>query len=136
MTAKKFLSQARFYRAMIARLEAKIAEIRIDLESVRGISYDKMRVPGGTSDSVVHYLAKMMKLEEQLRNARARYYASYNAILDAIDSLESPLQRAIVAGRYLEGYSLKDIAEKLDYSFAYVQNQHGIALKNLVRNVE
>lgn len=136
MTAKKFLSQARFYRAMIARLEAKIAEIRIDMESVRGISYDKIRVQGGTSDSVVHYLDQMMKLEEQLRNARARYYAAYNAILDAIDSLDSPLQRAIVAGRYLEGYSLKDIAEKLDYSFAYVQNQHGIALKNLVRNVE
>lgn len=131
MTAKKYLSQANFYKAMCRRLEDKIKEIREDMESVRGISYDKIRVQGGTSDSLVNYIQQLHNYEIMLQNAHLMYYKCYNQVLDVIDSLESPLHRAIVAGRYLEGFTLKVIAEKLDLSLGYIQNEHAAALKKI-----
>ena len=131
MTAKKFLSQARFYKAMCRRLEDKIREIHEDMEQVRGVSYDKIRVQAPAGDSLTHYVEQLTNYETMLRNARENYYESYNEIVNTIDALESPLHRQILAGRYLEGLSFLDIAEQLDRSLAYIQNQHGIALKKI-----
>ncbi|MBQ6035760.1 MAG: hypothetical protein IJL43_00475 [Lachnospiraceae bacterium] len=128
MTAKEYLSRALYLRMNINRLDERIKEMEIYIQSVRAIRYDKPNVQSSREDPMAKNVAKLLDAEDEAIRLRAEYEAEYNEIENQIKMLESEKHKAILAKRYLEGKGMWQIADELGYSVDWVKHLHTRAL--------
>ena len=136
MNAKQYLMRARWLRDQIERIGDKIFRLREEMTSTGAIRYDKISVqstPEG--DPLLKYITRLTDAEEKLVRLQAEYYEAYTTIAKQIDSIEPELFRQILSLRYLEDMTLHQIADRLRYSYEYIRNRHGAALKKFAEVV-
>lgn len=136
MNAKQYLMRARWLRDQIDRIGDKIFRLREEMTSTGAIRYDKISVqstPEG--DPLLKYITRLTDAEEKLVRLQAEYYEAYTTIAKQIDSIEPELFRQILSLRYLEDMTLHQIADRLRYSYEYIRNRHGAALKKFAEVV-
>ena len=128
--------RARWLRDQIERIGDKIFRLREEMTSTGAIRYDKISVqstPEG--DPLLKYITRLTDAEEKLVRLQAEYYEAYTTIAKQIDSIEPELFRQILSLRYLEDMTLHQIADRLRYSYEYIRNRHGAALKKFAEVV-
>ena len=134
MTAKQYLSQALFLRSAIKRTELQIEEIRTRASSAGGIRYDKLNVQTSpANDTMVNFVIQLERAEKTSLQLMGEYYSTYATIQTQINSVQPDIYRQILSMRYLDGYKLERIADRLNYSDVYVRKLHGRALQTFSR---
>ena len=134
LTAKQYLSQALFLRSAIRRTELQIEEIRSRMQSAGAIRYDKLNVQTSPqNDTMVNFMIQMEKAEKKSLDLMGDYYSTYASIQTQINAVQPDIYRQILSMRYLDGYKLERIADRLSYSDVYVRKLHGRALQAFSR---
>lgn len=133
MNAKRYRSRAKFLKGQIKRTEERIETLRVQMQSVRAIRYDKDRVQASASDPMIEYIEKLEDLQIREAELRIEYNYAYNQIRDRINALEDPLHASVLSCRYLDEMQFCQIADKLGYSIRYMENVHGRALQAFAR---
>lgn len=134
MTAKQYLNQALFLRSMIRRTELQIEEIRARAASAGGIRYDKLNVQTSPrNDAMANFVAQLERAERTSLKLMSDYYSTYATIQAQINAVAPEVYSQILALRYLDGMKLERIADRLNYSDAYVRKLHGRALQTFDR---
>ena len=113
MTAKEYLSQA---RQAELRIEALLERRRRCLELTRRRGRGQ---------------AALDRLESELDRQIGEYAALALEIEGRIDGLDSELQRDVLRYRYLNGWSWREISNRMRYSPSWVLKNHEDGLKAL-----
>lgn len=106
------------------------------MTSTGAMRYDKISVQSSPdNDPLLKYIERLADAERKMVQLQAEYYEAYTTIQKQIGELEPELYRQILTLRYLDGMSFPKIADRLGYSFEYVRNTHGHALKKFEKVV-
>lgn len=131
MSAKSYLNRARALKLTIRALERK----RQEFEALKTAISSPMRDsdPVQTSKSgeapYARTVEKLIDIDESLA-LRVGEYADTLAEMEAeIGRLENPVYVEVLTRRYLDFQRYERIAVDMHYSFDYVKNLHGKALR-------
>ena len=128
MTAKEYLRSIRYLDNAINAKQAELDRLKRDMCSIRGISYDKDKVQGGITDSM-KIVDKIIDLNNVI-----------NAEIDRLVDLKAEAHRKIenvcngkfislLTDIYINGYTLEQVAERMDKSYETIRGWHGEALQ-------
>ena len=129
MTAKEYLSQ-------IQQIELRIQQQKETLEMLRYAAtsttarIDTIKVQSSSNhDRIGEAVVKMADLENKIQEEIADAFYRKHEILNQIQGLNKSLYISILFKRYLQFIRFEDIAEELSYSYQYIVEMHGKALK-------
>jgi len=131
MTSKKYLEE-------IQDLEARIKEKEEDIQDLWEAA-TFITTPSGTepvqtsniSDKVGTNAVKIAAMVQELEQMKAIFISERAKRIKAIDAIEKTLHRTILRQKYVKYKELTDIAEEIGYSYQYIVEQHGEALKKV-----
>lgn len=126
MTAKEWLSRARFVDVRLAEKVERLDRLREKLESGRHPQLSGM--PRGGQSDWVDALAAYLELEKRINAEKSALMREYIQIKDAIDQVDDARYRAILEHRYIDGWTWEQIAEQMHYDVRHVHRLHGLAL--------
>jgi len=129
VTPKQYLMQATVLKQMIDRTELKITEIRSKMQGLGAIRYDKLNVQSSPEDRMATYIDQIIDVERRELVLLNAYYTTYAQIRSQIDGMDNLLYQQVLGYRYLDGLSLVETANKMNYSYDYVRELHGRALQ-------
>lgn len=129
MTVKEYLGEIRRLTGVIEDLEKSIEILRDDIESIKGIQYDKDKVMTTASgDAMVN---KVIRLEQMMGNIgdimieRAKKRAQ---ITTQITLMANRTYMQLLFKRYVEFKKFEQIAIEMNYTYEYVRQLHAQAL--------
>lgn len=132
MTAKEYLSQ---YRTLNARINAKLAQaerLRHLAQSAGGQNYSGDAHSTQPRDKVGELTAKIVDLEIETNDEIGKLVDLEREIRDCISTLASANQRAVLEMKYINGLTMKQIADKMNYSVINIRKIHYLALEHVV----
>lgn len=130
MRPKEYLSQLRRLKSMAHRIDEEIKALDATMTSVKAINYDKVNVQATPENRLEADIIRKDELKRKLKDLRDEYYDRYIIICHQIQEMRSMgLYKDILTLRYMEGKPFRKIADELNYSFEYIVNCHGKALK-------
>ena len=115
----------------VDKITAHIERLKSTLTST-GINYEKERVQTSADpDKLSTVYAEVdeqerLKVEIQNKCIEAKLKA-----VKMINTLEHELYKSVLHLKYIESYPFKDIADELEYSYEYIVEVHGKALKTV-----
>lgn len=128
---KEYLRQIQRIESMI---EAKTAEIT-HLKSVAvniTPNYDGERVQAsGKHDKIADSVVKYVDLEREIDSLIDSLVDKRREIISVIEELTNPLQYAVLSKHYIQYKSFAQIAEEEHYSYWYILEVHGAAVKRV-----
>lgn len=132
MTAKEYLSQIGCLRRKIKHKQAELEEAKQSI-GIAG-AHDGKRVQtslcGSSGDQAGNQAIRIVSLEEKLERQIAEYTELKDRIVDQIHSLDDSIDIDILYLRYVqEERHFEKISCDLGYSYQYIVNRHGEALK-------
>ncbi len=131
MTAKQYLSQ---YRALDARINAKLAQAeRIrQLARAAGSNGNSSGVHSSQPyDKVGELTAKIVDLENEINGDINALVDLEREIRECISKIPNANHRAVLELKYINGFTLKQIADKLNYSLVNIKKIHKCALESV-----
>ena len=134
MRAKKYLGEIYYLRRRCEILGEQVAQLRTQVEGVKGIVYDKDKVQTSTVNAVEDQLARLADLERRYEKSIERYHKAILHREDQIAHMPRPEHAELLRMRYLEvdskgrRYTLEEIAVKTHWSYDRVRHMHGEAL--------
>lgn len=131
MTPKEYLSQ---YRTLNARIDAKIAQVqrlRHLAQSAGGQNYSGTAHSTQPRDKVGELTAKIVDLEAEINAEIDTLVYLEREIKGYISTLASANQRIVLEMKYINGKTLKEIAENLNYSLVHIKRIHHQALEKV-----
>lgn len=129
MNGKELLLHVVYLQKEVDKITAHIERLKSTLTST-GISYDKERIQ--TSADPDKLSTVYAEIDEQEREKEALQKECVEEKLKAvkmINTLEQELHKSVLHLKYIERQSFKGIAKKLEYSYEYIVEVHGHALK-------
>ena len=134
--------KASIYLNQIIRLEQKIRHAKEEIARRRDL-VSSPTIAGEMKKDKIQTTLNLHRWEdsvvdiELLNNKLAiminSYIAKREQIIRQIDDMDLPLHVEILRGYYLQGKSLKQIAEENGYSHDHIRRVHGIALREFER---
>ena len=134
--------KASIYLNQIIRLEQKIRHAKEEIARRRDL-VSSPTIAGEMKKDKIQTTLNLHRWEdsvvdiELLNNELAiminSYIAKREQIIRQIDDMDLPLHVEILRGYYLQGKSLKQIAEENGYSHDHIRRVHGIALREFER---
>lgn len=132
--AQLFLGRVEMLDSII---ENKLAEQRQWKELALSISMnmdgEKVKSSGSKS-RMADAIVKCIDMEAEIDAAIDNLIDEKRKVIQTIEKLYSPMEYKILHLRYIQGFSLSLIAEKLNREYSWVTTTHGRALKN-VQNI-
>lgn len=135
MTAKEYLNQISVLRCRCEILERKCAELRTEAEGVKAITYDRDKVQTTADNRLERTMLRLVDLESKYVRAIAEYHAAIHTREKQIAALDKPMYAELLSLRYINGYSLQQVADELherhpdrEYNEGYIRKAHGWAL--------
>lgn len=130
MRAKEYLKQLGKLDHAIHNRMKLLADMKADVEYIKGMSYDSVRVQTSTSkeSQALKQIARIADLEAEIESELAAYHELRHKITTQIEQLPDLRYQQILTMRYVDGDSLQDIADKLGYTHDWVRHLHGWAL--------
>ena len=129
MNGKELLLHVVDLQKEVDKIIAHIERLKSTLTST-GISYDKERIQTSTDPDKLSTV--YAEIDEQEREKEALQKECVEAKLKAvkmINTLEQELHKSVLHLKYIEGCSFRRIAKELEYSYEYIVEVHGRALK-------
>ena len=129
MTTKVYLGQIRKLDILIGQKIKELNRMRERLSILTGIDYTKDRIQSTPSSGNIE-VEEMVDFENEILKLIEDETRLKNRIIAEIQILDNALYVDILFRRYVECLSFEKIACDMNYSYNYVLNIHGRALKD------
>lgn len=128
LNAKEYLSQVQEKERQVKKQEDYIARLKETLD-VAGVRYDKEVVQSSPEhDPMAKVFSKICEEEKKLEELRKDYVDYKISVVDKIFQIENELYRDVLDIVYINGASLRNCAEMIEYSYEYIRKIHSQAL--------
>ena len=135
MTTKEYLSRYRWQNDSInAKLE-QVAELRRKAQTVSGGSSDGSH-SSTPYDRVGELTLKIVALENKINEEIDKSVDLQNEIRVTIARVTDERLQSLLEYKYINGYTLEEIAVRMDYSYPQICRLHGRALQSLKDDME
>lgn len=133
--------EAKSYLLQVERLDARIANKRIERQQLRDIALGITANIGGervqssgSQQKMSEAIEKCLDMEKEINSVIVELIETKKKVIDTIEKIYSPTEYKILHMRYIQHISLKEIAIKLNREYSWVTTTHGRALKS-VQNI-
>lgn len=132
MTAKEYLRQLKVLDVKINQKLVEILALRASLTSISAVKTTEEMVQGGSASNdagFVRTLAKIDEMEREVDSEIDRFVDAKHKIINQIHELTNPLHIEILYKKYVEFKSLELVSVEMNYTYQYIVEVHGYALK-------
>lgn len=130
---KRSLKRYKKNKALIGRLEEKLALLEDRLTSVRSPRFSDMP-RGGKPVTVEDLILDKTELEERIERLRTKGKGLRSEILAEIDTLEDTRYAEVLESFFIDGYTLEEIADNEGYTVRHVYRLYSEAITFLALN--
>lgn len=128
MTAKEYLQQARTLDLLINAKQDELYALRLTATSVSSpVLGDKVK-SGGTNNAM-QIVDKIIALQELINSEVDRLVDLKAEIHEKIEKVYNPQFIALLTDKYINGFTLEQIAERMGVAHKTVYRLHGQALQ-------
>ena len=128
---KKFMKRYKKNKALIERLENKLALLEDRITSAKSPNYSGMP-RGGTPVTTAELISDKIELEERIRRLKAKGKNLKTEVLDEIDRLDDVRYATVLEGFFIDCKSLEEIADNEGYTVRHVFRLYSEAIKFLI----
>lgn len=128
MTAKEYLRSIKYLDNAINAKQAELDRLKRDMCSIRGVTYDGDKVQGGITDS--------MKIVDKIIGLNNVINAEIDRLVDLKAEAHAKIEKvcnekfiSLLTDIYINGYTLEQVAERMDKSYETIRGWHGEALQ-------
>lgn len=130
MKAKEYLQQLRLFDEKLKQNKKDAEELKLRATTIKGIDYSSNKVQmseshTSLSDNIVRY----MNLEEQIESQTWEFLQFKHQIINQIQELDDAKYLKVLFKHYVEYKKLDIIAKEMKYTYVYIRELHGKALK-------
>lgn len=131
MKAKEYLQQLQRLDTMINQKIKELGDLRLMPQSVGGIDYSKERVQSSPSGDApfVKPVLRMIELEQEINAEIDRFVDEKHEIINQIQALQNQKHIDILYKHYVEFKRLEIVAVEMNFTYQYIVELHGTALK-------
>ena len=128
MTAKEYLRSIKYLDSAINAKQAELDRLKRDMCSIKGVTYDGDKVQGGITDS--------MKIVDKIIELNNLINAEIDKLVDLQAEAHQKIEKvcnekfiSLLTDIYINGYTLEQVAERMDKSYETIRGWHGEALQ-------
>lgn len=138
MTAKEYLSQLQRLNTVIDQKIKELGDLRIMSTSVGSVDYSKERVQTSPSQDApfVRTINRMIDLEEEINREIDAFVDEKHLIINQIQGLQNSKYIEILYKHYVEFKRLEIVAVEMNFTYQYIVELHGYALKEFQKTYE
>ena len=128
MTAKEYLRSIKYLDNAINAKQAELDRLRHDAENIRGISYDGDKILCSPVDSM-KIVDKIIEFSNEINREIDRLV---DLKAEAHTKIEKVCNRkfiSLLTDIYISGYTLEQVAERMNKSYETIRGWHGEALQ-------
>ncbi len=130
MKAKEYLQQLRLFDEKLKQDKKDAEELKLRATTIKGVDYSSNKVQMSAShtslsDNIVRY----MNLEEQIESQTWEFLQFKHQIINQIQELDDANYLNVLFKHYVEYKKLDIIAKEMKYTYVYIRELHGKALK-------
>ena len=131
MKAKEYLQQLQRLDTVINQKIKEVHDLRLQAQSGGGIDYSKERVQASPSGDApfVKPICRIIDLEAEINAEIDKFVDEKHKIINQIQGLKNSDYISLLFKRYVEFKKFETIAVEMNYTYQYVLNMHGYALK-------
>lgn len=138
MKAKEYLQRLKRLDTVINQKIKELEELRTMSTSVGGVDYSKERVQTSPSGDApfTKIIYRMIDLDEEINREIDNYVDEKHRIINQIQGLKNSDYISLLFKRYVEFKKFETIAVEMNFTYQYVLNMHGYALKEFEKTYE
>lgn len=129
MTAKQYLKQIRLIDGRIRRNKERIQSLRLAVDGIKGIAYDKDKVQSSAIDTMSESVGKLVDLERNLVGDIVRLELLKTEATKKIHEINFEIGEEVLYLRWVQGESFYNISDSIGYSLPHTHRIHGKALQ-------
>lgn len=131
MKAKEYLQQLKCLDTLIDQKIKELDELR-SMSTVGAVDYSTERVQSSHSQDApfVRIVHKIIELEQEINSEIDTFVDKKHRIINQIQKLKNPDYISLLFKRYVEFKKFETIAIEMNYTYQYILNMHGYALKS------
>lgn len=128
MTAREYLQQARTLDLLINAKQDELYALRLTATSVSSpVLGDKVK--SGSTNSAMRIVDKIIALQETINEEIDRLVDLKAEMREKIARVYNPQLIAVLTDKYINAFTLEQIAERMDKSYETIRGWHGEALQ-------
>lgn len=138
MKAKEYLQQLQRLDTVINQKIKEVHDLRLKSQSTGSIDYSKERVQTSPSGDApfVKLIGRIIDLEAEINAEIDRYVDEKHRIINQIQGLKNSKYIEILYKHYVEFKRLEVVAVEMNFTYQYVVELHGYALKDFQTTYE
>ena len=138
MTAKEYLSQLQRLNTVIDQKIKELGDLRLMSTSVGSVDYSKERVQTSPSQDApfVRTISRIIDLEEEINREIDAFVDEKHLIINQIQGLKNSKHIEILYKHYVEFKRLEVVAVEMNFTYQYIVELHGYALKEFQSTYE
>ena len=128
MTAMEYLSQVQKIEKLINAKQTELCRLRLDAASVSSPAFSD-KVQSGRTNNTMSTVDKIIDLNNFINEEIDKLIDAKAEIHKKIQCVYNPDFIALLTDKYINGYTLEQIAERMNKSYETVKGWHGEALQ-------
>lgn len=131
MKAKEYLQQLQRLDTVINQKIKEVQDLRLQTQGIGGLDYSKERVQSSPSGDApfVKPICRIIDLEAEINAEIDRFVDEKHKIINQIQALQNPKHIDILYKHYVEFKRLEIVAVEINFTYQYIVELHGTALK-------
>lgn len=135
MTAKEYLEQIELMDTKINNKLVELYQLRCLTTSITAPTDKEAVQTSGNKDKIGSIVAKIVDLENEINSMIDDFITIKQGCISTIEKINNPLLYNILHKHYVQYKSLVEIANEENYSYQYIVEAHGSALKAVKNNL-
>lgn len=138
MKAKEYLQQLQRLDTVINQKIKELGDLRSMSKSVGSIDYSKERVQTSPSGDApfVKQIMRIIDLEEEINREIDKFVDEKHLIINQIQALQNSKHIEVLYKHYVEFKRLEIVAVEMNFTYQYIVELHGYALKEFQTTYE
>lgn len=131
MKAKEYLQQLQRLDTVINQKIKEVQDLRLKSQSTGSVDYSKERVQSSPSGDApfVKPICRIIDLEAEINAEIDTFVDEKHKIINQIQALQNPKHIDILYKHYVEFKRLEIVAVEINFTYQYIVELHGTALK-------
>ena len=138
MKAKEYLQQLQRLDTIINQKIKELGALRLQAQNTGSMDYSKDPVQSSLSGDApfVKPVLRMIELEHQINEELNRFICKKHDIINRIQALRNTKSIDVLYKRYVEFKRLDVVAVEMNFTYQYIVELHGYALKEFETTYE
>lgn len=138
MKAKEYLQQLQWLDTVLNQKIKEAQDLKIQTQSTSGIDYSKERVQSSPSGDApfVKPICRIIDLEAEINAEIDKFVDEKHKIINQIQGLKNSDYVSLLFKRYVEFKKFEVISVEMNFTYQYVIEMHGYALKEFETTYE